>query len=126
MPADHLPKHHSAVVEVTPLPEKYHYPENSHTLSNFPRITHLCPSAFLSLWVRHLQQPKTLIFIFNSLVIHGVGYAAGSFHILDIATPLLQYGRLLLTAEITFNNQEHNPSSYEEISMYKFYCYRDS
>jgi len=27
-----------------------------------------------------------LIFSFNSLLIHGVGYAARSFHVLDIAT----------------------------------------
>jgi len=101
----------------------HHRPKNSYTLSIFLSITQLFLRSLLPLRARHLQQPTSLIFTFNSAsmtpLIHRVTYAIRSSHVLNFATALAP-------AEITHNIQERNSSSYEEIAMCKSCSYGDS
>ena len=88
--ADHLPEHNSTVLKATPS-EDTTAPRTLTFPSTFLSITQPFPIP-LPLRARHLHQPISLIFTFNSAsrtpLIHGVGYATRSSQILNIATAL--------------------------------------
>jgi len=70
----------------------HHHPENSHFPEHFSEHHSAVPDATPPARARHLHQPISLIFTFNSAsrtpLIHGVGYATRSSQILNIATAL--------------------------------------
>ena len=108
---------------------RHHRPESSHTPSTFSSNTQSFLRPLLPLWAGHLQQPYSLIFHlqfykWDSLI----SWSRLSRHIIshfEHCKPLLQRRQLQMATEITLNNQEHNPNSYEEISTCKSCYYRD-
>jgi len=70
--------------------QEHHLPENFHTPSTFVSTIQPFPRPLLPLQTRHVQQPTSLTFTFNSasmtLLIHGVSYVARTFHVFNVAT----------------------------------------